>query len=156
MGLLERRRADHVLVGDCLAVALFLALEIEVADADGPGAVIDAKDASFLFVAAGEQAIIARRLSAGAVGAAIAGGDPVGARADICLAGVMGELAGDYLAGQLVEPVEQGEIDLRGGEELVAFAAVAWRRRRQRRRYGDGADAHTPASRIDGKSIAQM
>ena len=31
----------------------------------------------------------------------------------------MGILAGDDLAGELVQPVDQGQIDLRGGEKFV-------------------------------------
>ena len=117
--LLIGRRADDVLVGDDVAVALLLPLEIEIADAQRAGAVVDAKDAAFLFVPRRDEPVVARLLLGRAVAAAIADRDAEGAGLDVGLARIVGVLAGDDVAGQFVEPIDQREIDLRRREEFI-------------------------------------
>ena len=72
-GLFPLRRADDILVGDRFVVALLLALEIEIADAESAGAVVDPEYAAFLLVAGGDESIFARLLLRRALAAAIAG-----------------------------------------------------------------------------------
>ena len=117
------------MIGDDFAIALLFLLEIQIADAQRARAVIDPEDAAFLLVARGDQAIFAGIELGRPFAGAIADGDAEGARLDIGLAGIMPVLAGDDLAGQLVQPVDEAEVDLRGGEEfIVRGAAPALRR----------------------------
>ena len=117
--LFPLRRANDILVRDRFVIALFLALEIEVADAERPGAIVDPEDAALLLVAGRDQAVVARLLLRRPVAAAVAVGDPERARTDVGSPRIVGELAGDDVAGQLVEPVDQRKVDLRGGQKLV-------------------------------------
>src|SRR6185437_8612810 len=97
---------------------LLLALEIKVANAQRAGAVIDAKNAPFLFVARGDEPVFAWLLLGRAVAAAIAGGDAERARADIGSSWIVRELTGDHVAAQFIKPIDQGEIDLRRSQKL--------------------------------------
>ena len=134
--LLPLRRAYDILVRDRLVIALLLALEIKIADAERAGAVIDAEHAAFLLVAGRDEPVVAGLLLCRAVAAAVAVGDPERARPDIGSSGIVGELAGDHVASQFIEPIDQGKIDLRRGEKLVLsrFAPLAPRRPQPRRR----------------------
>ena len=130
--LFPLRRAYDILVRDRLVIALLLALEIKVADAERAGAIIDPEHAALLLVAGRDQAVVARLLLRRAVAAAVAVGDPERARADVGSPRIVGELAGDHVAGQFIEPIDQGKIDLRRGEKLVLGAPP--RRPQPRRR----------------------
>ena len=133
--LFPLRRADDILVGDRLVIALLLALEIEIADAERAGAIIDAEHAAFLLMPRGDEAIVAGLLLRRAVAAAIAGRDAKRARADVGSSRIVRELAGDDVAGQFIQAVDQRQIDLRRGEKFVLgrLGAGAKRARGDRR-----------------------
>src|SRR5665811_642222 len=94
--LLPGRRAYDILVRNRLVIALLLALEIKIANAERAGAIIDAEHPAFLLVTRGDEPILAGILLRRAVAAAIAGGDAKRARADIGSARIVGELARDH------------------------------------------------------------
>ena len=101
------RRAHNVLVGNYLVIALLLALEVQIADAQAAGAIIDAKHAAFLLVTRRDESIVARLLPCRAVAAAIAGGDAERARADIGSPRIVSELARDDVARQFIKAIDQ-------------------------------------------------
>ena len=76
-------------------IALLLALEIKIADAEAAGAIIDPENAALLLVPRRDEAVFAGLLLGRAIAAAIAGRDAEGAGPDVGSAGVVGELAGD-------------------------------------------------------------
>ena len=88
--LLPLGRAYDILVRDRLVIALLLALEIKIADAERAGAVIDAEHAAFLLVARRDEPVVARLLLCRAVAAAVAVGDPERAGPDIGTPGIVG------------------------------------------------------------------
>src|SRR5271163_15575 len=133
---LVRRRAHDVLIDDDLALGLLLALKIEVADAERARAVVDPEYAAFLLVAGGDEAVFARLLLGRAVAAAIASRHAIGAWLDLGLVRVEIEFAGDDVAGELVQAVDERKIDLRRGEEFV-LAARGRGARRGRQRQSD-------------------
>ena len=116
--LLPWRRAYDILVRNRFVIALLLALEIEIADAERAGAIIDAEHAAFLLVTRRDEPVVAGLLLRRAVAAAIAGRDAERARADVGSSRIVGELAGDDVAGQFIQPIDEREIDLRRGQKL--------------------------------------
>src|SRR5271165_2512353 len=122
-------RADDVLVRDCFVIALLLALEIQIADAEAARAIIDAENAAFLLMPRRDKAVIARLLFDCALAAAIAGRDSESAGPNVGSIGVVGELAGDDITRQLIQSVNKRKIDLRRCEKLI-LACNGGRRRR--------------------------
>src|ERR1700722_4279086 len=96
--LLPGRRAYDILVRNRLVIALLLALEIKIANAERASAIIHAKHAAFLLVTRRDKPIVARLLLCRAVSAAIAGGDAERAWADIGAPRIVSELARDDVA----------------------------------------------------------
>src|ERR1700733_66648 len=123
--LLPGRSASDILVRNRFVVALLFTLEIEIANAEPAGAIIDAKHAAFLLVTRRDQPVVARVLLCRAVAAAIAGGDAEGPRADIGSPGIVSELARDDVARQFVEAVDQRQVDLRRREKFILASLSA-------------------------------
>ena len=132
--LLPRRRAYDILVRNRFVIALLLALKIQVANAERAGAIIDTKHAAFLLVTRRHEPIVAGLLLCRAVTAAIAGRDAERARADIGSARIVSELARDDVAGQFIKTIDQRQVNLRRGEELVLAGFDA--RRKEARANG--------------------
>src|SRR5580692_608252 len=105
--LLPWRGAYNILVRNRFVIALLLTLEIEIANAERAGAIIDAEHAAFLLVARCDQPVVAGVLLGRAVAAAIAGGDAERARTDIGSPRIVSELARDHVARQFVEAVDE-------------------------------------------------
>src|SRR5208337_4468308 len=129
-------RADDVLVRDRFVVALLLALEIQIADAEAARAIIDAENAAFLLMPRRNEAVFAGLLFDCAFAAAIAGRDSESARPNVGSIRVVGELAGDDVSRQLIQSVDKRQIDLRRREKLV----LACNGRRRRRACRDRRD----------------
>ena len=89
-------------------VTLLFALKIEIADAEGAGAVVDPEHAAFLLVAGGDEAIFAGLLLRRALAAAVAARDAERPGSDLGAAGIVSELTGHDVARQLVESIDQG------------------------------------------------
>ncbi len=127
--LLPGRGAHDILVRYRLVIALLLALEIKIANAEPAGAIIDAEHAAFLLVSRRDEAIVAGVLLRGAVATAIAGRDAECAGADIGSSRIVGELARDDVARQFVEAIDQRQVDLRGCEKLILAGGGAGRKK---------------------------
>src|SRR5271169_944709 len=152
---LVRRRAHDVLIDDDLALGLLLPLKIEVADAERASAVVDPEYAAFLLVAGGDEAVFARLLLGRAVAAAIASRHAIGAGLDLGLVRVEIEFAGDDVAGQLVQAVDERKIDLRRGEEFVLAARGRGARRgRQRQSDPEKLQRPHPGASLEANQLA--
>src|SRR5271168_2629678 len=151
---LVRRRAHDVLIDDDLALGLLLPLKIEVADAERASAVVDPEYAAFLLVAGGDEAVFARLLLGRAVAAAIASRHAIGAWLDLGLVRVEIEFAGDDVAGELVQAVDERKIDLRRGEEFVLAARGRGGGGRQRQSDPKKLQRPHPGASLEGNQLA--
>src|SRR5271156_1563144 len=151
---LVRRRAHDVLIDDDLALGLLLSLKIEVADAERAGAVVDPEHAAFLLVACGDEAIFARLLLARPVATAIASRHAVGTGLDLGLVRIEIEFAGDDVAGELVQAVDERKIDLRRGEEFVLAARGRGGGGRQRQSDPEKLQRPHPGASLEANQLA--